>query len=407
MKRILILMSDTGGGHRAAAEAIRDALRLQHGDEAHVNIVDVFRYYSPAPFKYAPEFYPWWVNRSKTSWGLGYNLSNTRQRAKLLSSGMYVTIEGGLKRMFREYPADVVVCVHSLLTRPSMQALLRLDERPPFITVVTDLVSTHMFWYDRRAERCLVPTQPAYDRGIESGMSPEQMRITGLPVHPRFAQTLTDKATARKALNWDPELPAILLIGGGDGMGPLYKTARAINSKHLDCQLAIIAGRNDELKSRLETIKWNQPTHIYGFVNDMPRLMAAADVLVTKAGPATISEACIAGLPMILYDAIPGQETGNVGYVVGNAAGEFAPTPYLVAETLASWLAEGPDGLKRRSQNARRLSRPNAVWDIADEIWAWAHHPRIPTKRRNLLDDLADRTRHLKASVPGDIFRLS
>jgi 1,2-diacylglycerol 3-beta-galactosyltransferase len=400
-------MSDTGGGHRAAAEAIRDALRLQHGDDAHVNIVDVFRYYSPAPLKYAPEFYPWWVNRSKTSWGLGYNLSNTRQRAKLLSNGMYVTIESGLKRMFREYPADVVVCVHSLLTRPSMQALLRLNDRPPFITVVTDLVSTHMFWYDRRAERCLVPTQPAYDRGLESGMSPEQMRIAGLPVHPRFAETLTDKATARKALGWDPHLPAILLVGGGDGMGPLYKTARTINSKHLDCQLAIIAGRNDELKSRLEASKWNQRTHIYGFVNDMPRLMAAADVLVTKAGPATISEACIAGLPMILYDAIPGQETGNVDYVVGNAAGEFAPTSYLVAETVASWLAEGPDGLKRRSQNARRLAMPNAVWDISDEIWAWAHQSRIPTERRSLLDDLADRTRNLKVTVPGDIFRLS
>jgi 1,2-diacylglycerol 3-beta-galactosyltransferase len=408
MKRVLILMSDTGGGHRAAAEAIRDALRIQHGDEAHVEIVDVFRYYSPAPFKYAPEFYPWWVNRSKTSWGLGYNLSNTRQRAKLLSSGMYMTIEGGLKRMFREHPADVVVCVHSVLTRPSMQALLRLKERPPFITVVTDLVSTHMFWYDRRTERCLVPTQPAYDRGLESGMSPEQLRITGLPVHPRFSQILTDKATARETLGWHPDLPAILLVGGGEGMGPLHKTARAINSKRLNCQLAVIAGRNAELKARLESARWNQPTHIYGFVTDMPRLMAAADILVTKAGPATISEACIAGLPMILYDAIPGQETGNVDYVVDNGAGVFAPTAYLVANAVADWLAEGPNSIQRRSDSARRLARPNAVWDIADEVWTWAHRPRIPTRRRNsLLDDLAARTRQLKANVPGDIFRLS
>ncbi len=400
-------MSDTGGGHRAAAEAIRDALHIQHGDDANVDIVDVFRYYSPAPLKYAPELYPWWINRSKNSWGLGYNLSNTRQRAKLLSNGMYVTIEGGLKRMFREHPADVVVCVHSLITRPSMQALLRMNERPPFITVVTDLVSTHMFWYDRHAERCLVPTQPAYERGIESGMSPEQMRVTGLPVHPRFTRALTDKASARKALGWDPDLSAILLIGGGEGMGPLYKTARSINGKRLDCQLAVIAGRNIELKARLDASRWNQPTHIYPFVTDMPRLMAAADVLVTKAGPATISEACIAGLPMILYDAIPGQETGNVDFVVDNGAGVFAPASYLVADSVAAWLAEGRTGLQRRSDNARRLARPNAVWDIAEEVWTWAHHPRIATERRSLLTDLADRTRHLKVNMPGDIFRLS
>jgi 1,2-diacylglycerol 3-beta-galactosyltransferase len=279
--------------------------------------------------------------------------------------------------MFREHPADVVVCVHSLITRPSMQALLRLDERPPFVTVVTDLVSTHMFWYDRRAERCLVPTRPAYERGIESGMSPEQMRVTGLPVHPRFAKALTDKVSARETLGWDPDLPAILLVGGGDGMGPLYKTARSINGKRLDCQLAVIAGRNVELKARLDASKWNQPTHIYSFVTDMPRLMAAADVLVTKAGPATISEACMAGLPMILYDAIPGQETGNVDYVVENDAGVFAPASYLVADSVARWLGEGREGLQRRSENARRLGKPDAVWDIADEVWTWAHHPRI------------------------------
>jgi 1,2-diacylglycerol 3-beta-galactosyltransferase len=309
--------------------------------------------------------------------------------------------------MLREHPADVVVCVHSVLVRPSMQALMAKEDRPPFITVVTDLVSTHMFWYDRRTERCLVPTQPAYDRGLDSGLSPEQLRVTGLPVHPNFAKALTDRATARKALGWDPNLPAILLIGGGDGMGPLYKTARAINAKRLGCQVAVVAGRNKELKAKLEGAHWNQLTHVYPFVTDMPRLMAAADILVTKAGPATISEACIAGLPMILYDAIPGQETGNVQYVVENGAGVFAPDSYAVADAAASWMREGTAGLQRRSENARRLGRPDAVWEIADEVWRYAHHPRIPTNRRSLLEEVADRTRQFTANVPGDIFRLS
>ncbi|MBL8121064.1 MAG: galactosyldiacylglycerol synthase, partial [Anaerolineae bacterium] len=154
-------------------------------------------------------------------------------------------------------------------------------------------------------------------------MKPEQMRVTGLPVHPNFAERLTDKANARKELGWNPELPAILMVGGGEGMGPLYEAARAINNRHLNCQIAIIAGRNQVLKDKLESDTWNQPTRVYPFVTNMPVLMAAADILVTKAGPATISEACIAGLPQILYDAIPGQETGNVEFVVQNNAGVF------------------------------------------------------------------------------------
>jgi 1,2-diacylglycerol 3-beta-galactosyltransferase len=173
-----------------------------------------------------------------------------------------------------------------------------------------------MFWYDVRVERCLVPTQPAYDRGLECGLSPEQLCITGLPVHPRYTEPLPDKVVARRELGWDPHLPVVLMAAGGEGMGPLYETARAIDQRRLDCQLMVIAGKNKALKERLDASTWNQPTRIYPFVKDMPRLMAAADILVTKAGPATISEACIAGLPLILSDAI---RTGKQRqYVVQN-----------------------------------------------------------------------------------------
>jgi 1,2-diacylglycerol 3-beta-galactosyltransferase len=388
-------MSDTGGGHRAAAEAIRDALIEQHGDQVEASLVDVFRSYSPFPFKYMPEFYPWLINHSKSGWGMGYNLSNTKRRAKAAARALYLTAEGRLKRMFRENPADVVVSVHSVLTHMAMQALVAQERRPPFVIVVTDLVSTHMFWYDRRAERVLTPTPPAYERGLLAGLRPEQMRITGLPVHPRFSAALIDKATARRELGWNAKLPTILMVAGGEGMGPLYKTARALNSRNLKCQLVIIAGRNKTLKDELETSAWNQPTHIYGFVTDMPKLMAAADILVTKAGPATISEACIAGVPLILFDAIPGQETGNVDWVIDNRAGVFAPSPREVADAAQAWLSEGERGLRRRSEAARRIAYPNAVWEIADEVWEYAHHPLISTNRRNLLKDVAERTKLL------------
>lgn len=387
-KRILFLFSDTGGGHRAAAEAIRDALYLQHGRDAlRVAMVDVFKE-TLFPLNYMPELYPWIVNHGKSSWGVGYNLSNTNRRAKAITNYMYLTNGHRLRKMARLNPADVVVCVHSVIARPSLKAFLTLEERPPFITVVTDLVSTHMFWYDKRSDRCLVPTQAAYDRGLECGLTPEQLRVTGLPVNPRFNDGLVDKLEARQGLGWNPTLPTIMLVSGGEGMGPLYETARAINEQQLKCQLVVITGKNKQLKEKLNASHWNQPTHIYGFVTDMPRMMAAADVMITKAGPATISEACIAGLPLILSDAIPGQETGNVEYVLENNAGVYAPDPHDVADTLRAWLAEGEAGLKQRADNARQIARPNAVWDIASEVWEAAHQPRIPVQRRNFLTEL-------------------
>lgn len=393
-KRILFLMSDTGGGHRAAAEALREALYIRYGKSAvSVELVDVFRDYSPPPLKYMPEFYPWWINRSKGSWGAGYNLSNTKRRARLLSDTVYMTIGKQLRQMFREHPADVVVSVHSVLTRPSARAMAYLPQRPPLMVVVTDLVSTHHFWYDKTVERCLVPTQEAYERGLSAGLKPDQLRITGLPVHPDFVQGLTSQAEARATLGWDSERPAILMVGGGEGMGHIYETARAINAQNLDCQLHIIAGRNQQLKQQIESSDWNMPVKAYGFRTDMPVFMAATDILITKAGPATITEACIAGVPMILYDAIPGQETGNVEFVVRNDAGVFAPDPQNAANTLKQWLSEGKEGLMQRSERAKRLGRPNAVFDIADEVWNYANHGPIPMGPRNLWNEITDLTK--------------
>jgi len=380
-KRVLFVMSDTGGGHRAAAEAIRQALFERYSGKIESTVVDAFRA-SGFPFKYMPEVYPIIINYSRSSWGATYNFLDTPSRVKIATRGIYIAVEVGLKKMFRDNPADVIVCVHSVLTQPSLQAIQRMESRSPFIVVVTDLLTTHNFWYDPRSDRTLVPSQEAYDIAINAGLLPERVRVTGLPVHPRFSQPLEDRASARHELGWEPDLPVLLLVGGGEGMGPLYKTAQAINDVKQKCQLIIVAGRNKSLKEKLESSEWKHPVKIYGYVDDMARLMTAANVLITKAGPATISEACIAHLPMILYDAIPGQETGNVELVVKNDAGVFAPEPELVVQAVEAWLSEGEAGLQRRADNAAKIGKPNAVWDIADEIWQFAHQMPITRRRR-------------------------
>jgi 1,2-diacylglycerol 3-beta-galactosyltransferase len=314
-----------------------------------------------------------------------YKLSNTHNRARAYSRLMYMTMDNRLRQMIREHPADVYVSVHSILTRVTGHALSAQTMRPPFMVVVTDLVSTHMLWYDRRADRTLVPTTAAYERGLRAGILPEKMRNTGLPVNPRFMRNLPPKHEARETLGWDPHKPAILIVGGGEGMGPLYETARAINARRLDCQIAVIAGKNAALKAQLEASEWNQPTHIYGFVTDMPRVMAASDIIATKAGPSTICEAAIAGVPVILYDFIPGQEDGNVSHVVDNHAGVFAPTSEEVAAAVDSWLANGGALLREYAAGARAIARPNAVYEIAEEVWAKAQQPPVPNRRLSLL----------------------
>jgi len=150
-------------------------------------------------------------------------------------------------------------------------------------------------------------------------------------------------------------------------MGPLGKTAREIDASGLDLGLIIVCGRKQRLKASLEAEKWENPTLIYGFTRDMPDFMRAADYIVTKAGPGTIAEALNAELPIILYSKLPGQEDGNVTFVVEEGAGVWAPSPQEVVRALTRWISR-PEERKKVIANCRRAGRPEAAHTIAQAI---------------------------------------
>ena len=378
-KRVLFLFSDTGGGHRSAFQAIRDAMEMRFGDAVSFDAVDVLRE-CKWPLNRWPELYPSVINTSESLWALMYHSFDGKHRTRLARHLIYRNNRSNLRRIVAEHPADVVVCTHSVIANPTFRAFLTLAERPPFLTVVTDLVTTPSFWYDPRVDHCFVPTETAYRRGLRLGMSPDQMQITGLPVNPHFVNSMTSKDEARAELGFDPELPAVLLIAGSEGMSTIFKLINLLDAQRLNAQLVVVCGKNAALKNRLAARSWNNIHHIYAYVtnyHEMPRIMAASDIIVTKAGPSTISEAAIAGLPMILSDRIPGQETGNVRLVIENDAGVYLPKPERAAELVVEWLDEGPERLRQRAENARRIAKPDAVWEIADAVWDWAHRPKL------------------------------
>lgn len=357
---ILFLFSDTGGGHRSAAEAITEALHLDYGDRLSTEMLDFLKA-SPDPFRRMPTLYPYMV-RAPHIWGLGYRLSNGRRRTHVMVGTMWPIVRKIIREMIANHPSNLIVSVHPLINGPLLRAMGK--DRPPFTTVVTDLATTHAFWYHPQTDLCLVPTEEAYRRAIKWKVPMERVHITGLPVGDRFCQPTADRATLRSQLGWPKDLPMTVLVGGGDGMGPLGLTAEAIAASGIHTGLAIVTGRNQKLKERLEAHKWPLPTFIYGFVRNMPDFMGAADVLVTKAGPGTVTEALNAGLPMILYSKLPGQEDGNVTFITEKGAGIWAPKPQQIVSALAGWI-EDPEKRAQAALTCRQLARPQASHNIA------------------------------------------
>jgi 1,2-diacylglycerol 3-beta-galactosyltransferase len=147
-------------------------------------------------------------------------------------------------------------------------------------------------------------------------------------------------------------------------MGPLIATALAIDAAHLPAALVVVTGRNQRARQQLENHTWHIPHRLYGFTGQMPEMMQAADILVTKAGPGTISEAFIAGLPLVLFSRMPGQEDGNVTYVENGGAGVWAPGPDRVTAVLRRWL-EFPAERQQAAECSLRLATPQATSQTA------------------------------------------
>jgi 1,2-diacylglycerol 3-beta-galactosyltransferase len=361
---ILFLFSDTGGGHRSAAEAIIEALQLEYGDAMTTEMLDFFKSHAPLPLNKMPDWYPDMV-KAPQLWGLSFKISDGRRRARAITTSMWPYVGRAVRKIVKEHPADLIVTVHPVATTVFLKALGR--NRPPFIIVVTDMVTTHALWYDQRADLVFVPTEQARQRAIEYTMDPERVRVVGQPVAERYCVPAGNKAALRKKLGWEKDKTIVLLVGGGEGMGPLGKTARAIAASGLDVTLVIVCGRNQRLKKHLESLDWQVPVHFYGFTHEMPDFMRAADVLVTKAGPGTIAESLNAHLPIILYAKLPGQEDGNVTFVVEEKVGVWAPQPKRVVQALSGWVQE-PEIRLQYVENCRRAARLDAARQIARAI---------------------------------------
>lgn len=359
--RILFLFSDTGGGHRSAAEAIIEAIGLEYGDAVTIEMVDFMKDYAPPPYNSLPKMYPDLV-RVPELWGVSFHISDGRPQARMLTSTFWPTVRRAARRLVREHPNDMLVSVHPLANSFFLKALGQ--NRPPFITVVTDLVTTHALWYDHRADLVIVPTELAKQRALEYTMPPEKVRLVGLPVSERCSAPLGDKRRLRAKFGWPQDKLIALLVGGGEGMGPIAETARAIDESGLDVGQVVVTGRNTKLQTELKEQTWENPTFVYGFVREMPDFMRAADVIVTKAGPSTIAEALNASLPIILYAKLPGQEDGNVVYVESEGVGVWAPDPLKVVRALTRWVCR-PKERAQVIKNCQSAARPQAARTIA------------------------------------------
>lgn len=454
-RTILFLIADTGAGHRSAANAISNAIRLisqreqeawlarESGKQAdavnpvdqslspihsqgsasdlqpptyRLEIVDVFEEYSRFPLREAVKLYGPTIRYNPKLYGEVYRRTNKELTVKTANYFASPLILNGLLRLFSTLQPDVIVSIHPIVNFVTIRALQQLDLHIPFITVVTDLVSLHYSWFAPGADTYIVPTEQAKQLYLRRGLDPRRVEMLGMPIDPKFTLPVEEKSILQRKFGLKPGLPVVLLVGGGDGAGGLHASVRAISQAHLPVQLMVVTGRNRRLYAQLQRThaKLHVPAKIFGFVHNMPELMHASDVIITKAGPGTICEALACNLPLILSGYVPGQEEGNVDYVVHNEVGVLALDPATLVDALRRLIKPGSLELRRRLENARRISRPAASFDISASIlrhlplagepgiWQSQHSQYVQRRMSGRLKS-AVRIRRLRGRLPKTI----
>lgn len=326
-KRALLLISDTGGGHRSAANAIAAALDEIRSPHAFEHRIEDVAAHCAFPLTQLGLGYSMALRYAPPVYGALYYATNGRRRYRALVRFCEPLYRERLRDLFIGYQPDVIVSVHPLLNHAALRA--RDDahmQHVPVVTVITDLGKVHESWLVADADAVVVPAREVYQRALSRGVPPARLRLLGHPIDPSFDDVTGTKADLRAALGLPSDGMIVMLMAGGEGGGKLLSTTLALARARLPIELVVVCGRNEPLAQKLTELSATLPTpmHVLGFTHRIPEYFRAVDLLVTKAGPGTLAEANAAQLPVVVYDYVPGQERGNVDFVRHNDLGVIA-----------------------------------------------------------------------------------
>ncbi len=362
---VVLFSAAAGAGHVSAAEALREAFALRGVEAKHVEVLKytnaLFRsIYSKLYLELIekrPEVLRWVYNSLDRPWKyqkrrLALDRLNTRPFVKLL----------------REERPGLAICTHFLPAEILFHLRRKGELDIPVGIVITD-IDSHAMWLYREADYYFVACEETKYYITKLGIDPGRIHVTGIPVKPAFAKH-QPKREARRSRGLHEELFTVLVSAGGFGVGPLEALVGAVQEMGRPVQVAVICGRNDELRKKLEAMKGTKhPMKVVGYTTEMNEWMAASDILVGKAGGLTSSEALASGLVLAIVNPVPGQEERNSDYFLEKGVAIRCNDIPLLPYKLDMLLSD-----RRRLAAMRRavkaVGRPNAASDIVSAVLA-------------------------------------
>lgn len=367
-KRILIATVTAGAGHLQAAAALEEAWRTLRPRDT-LQRLDVLDFTPRLYRKIYVEGYVKLVEHAPELWGHVFKRTDNpkliRKLARLRRALAHWTTNK-FTRQIRKFKPDAVLCTHYMPLEILGRYKTKAKRAPNLVavSVVTDF-EAHALWMEPSVDLYCVAAEETKARLVARGASPAAVTVTGIPVAAKYSAPV-EAAPVRKRLGLRDDLPILLVLGGGFGMGPVAQILTELNKLERPVQVLVVCGRNEELRRDLALQDRRHPTHVLGFVNNMQELMAVSALVLTKPGGLTTSEALAMGKPIFVLNPIPGQEAANSDFLlehgVAAKANRLEDLPYRLEKLL------GSPKLAEMAACARALGKPQAAPDICRHV---------------------------------------
>ncbi|MCL6453335.1 MAG: glycosyltransferase [Alicyclobacillus sp.] len=369
---VLLLSAGYGEGHHQSARAIEEALQsVWPGCRTQVldylaYVPDFIEHATVGLYKVMSKHSPW-------VYAGVYHLTSQIAGMWGWSHIEYSLGRQNLRNLLTQLQPKVIICTHPL----PMAVLSTMRKQgasiAPVFGVITDYV-LHGEWVQPELDHYYVPTPLLRAALCERGLDSAKITVSGIPVRPVFSAIGTP-TTARARLRW-PEVPTVLFMCSALGtLGGVYEACQALLDSREVFRLVVVCGRDEALAERLRTLPPQGRGHdirVLGFAHNIADLMRASEIVITKAGGITLSEALALERPMVIYRPLPGQELGNARFAARRGAARIAKTPETLRAEVEMLLAD--DQLRRRmAARARQIAHPDAARRIAQDAWAMAH----------------------------------
>jgi len=369
-KRFLILTSDSGFGHRSAARSVQKALETLAPEQVDILIINpILETDMPKLWQQMETGYDNRVKNSPKLYRFTYEISDSPQMSKLAGSALAILLQKNIKQLIEIYKPDAILSTNEMYNTPVGAILKDEDLKTPFFTVVTDLADVHSMWFTSGPDKYYVASEWVLRKGLENKVPSEKIKVTGIPVDPDFSLIHEKRDQLYEKLGIERGFTNILFVGSVR-VENILENLMGLRNVNYPIQAIVITGGNHDLYEKLQGINLDFPVVLRDFVTNMPEWMAVADVLTTKAGGLILSEGMANGLPIMLIGYLPGQEEGNVRYLLAHQAGSLVTNPFELASVLNYWFENDYQRLKTVASNSKALGHSDSALVIAKELLA-------------------------------------